>query len=203
MPNETEILARAKEYIDKLANGLDPLTNEELPEDTVLNNARLTRCFFYVSGVLQKVIDNGGEVTRVVKSRVDTSHLPPFCLSDEQRARIQLTERPALISSFTRAINGLVPEGTLRPLKSRAITDFLMQDGYLKADTYTDKNGKEKSCRVPTPSGERAGIATEWMNSANGMFLGTLYSAEAQRLILDNLDEIIAISNGELNAEIR
>jgi len=201
MPNEIDVLIRAKEYMDKLANGLNPLTDEEIADDNLLNNVRLTRCFFYVSGVLQKVIDNGGEVSRIVKSKSSTAHLPPLCLTDEQKAQIQINERPILISNFTKAVNELVLEG-MRPLKTKAITDFLLQDGYLKIDTYTDKNGKEKSSRIPTPSGERAGISTEWMNGANGMFLGTLYNAGAQRLIIDNLDEIIAISNGDIKLEL-
>ena len=40
---ELEIMQRAKRYMDNLANGIDPLTGQELPEDSVLNNVRLSR----------------------------------------------------------------------------------------------------------------------------------------------------------------
>ena len=46
---ELEKMERAKMYLDKLANGIDPITDQELPDDTVLNNVRLARCFFYTS----------------------------------------------------------------------------------------------------------------------------------------------------------
>ena len=59
---ELEAMQRAKMYLDKLAQGIDPITNQEVPEDSVLNNVRLARCFFYVSDVLGKVIDNGGVI---------------------------------------------------------------------------------------------------------------------------------------------
>ena len=59
---ELEMMQRAKMYMDNLAQGIDPISNQELPEDTVLNNVRLARCFFYVSGLLGKVIDNGGVI---------------------------------------------------------------------------------------------------------------------------------------------
>ena len=49
---ELETMQRAKMYLDKLAQGTDPITNQEVPEDSVLNNVRLARCFFYVSDVL-------------------------------------------------------------------------------------------------------------------------------------------------------
>ena len=61
---ELEKMQRAKMYIDKLANGVDPLTDAEITSDSTLNNVRISRCLFYVSEVLGKVIDNGGEVGR-------------------------------------------------------------------------------------------------------------------------------------------
>ena len=59
---ELETMQRAKMYLDKLVQGIDPITNQEVPEDSVLNNVRLARCFFYVSDVLGKVIDIGGVI---------------------------------------------------------------------------------------------------------------------------------------------
>ena len=43
---ELEILKHAKMYIDKLANGIDPITDHEVPEGDIVNNVRLARCFF-------------------------------------------------------------------------------------------------------------------------------------------------------------
>ena len=52
---EREKLAAAKKYLDDLANGVDPLTGRILPEDSGVNNVRVSRCLFYVSSVLEKV----------------------------------------------------------------------------------------------------------------------------------------------------
>lgn len=49
---ELEAMQRAKMYLDKLAQGINPITNQEVPEDSTLNHIRLARCFFYVSDVL-------------------------------------------------------------------------------------------------------------------------------------------------------
>jgi hypothetical protein len=43
--------------MDKLANGIDPITDAELPGDSALNNIRLSRCFFFVSDVLRRAIE--------------------------------------------------------------------------------------------------------------------------------------------------
>ena len=37
---EIKIIARAQMYLEKLANGIDPLTNKEVPENDVVNNVR-------------------------------------------------------------------------------------------------------------------------------------------------------------------
>ena len=57
---ELEIMERARLYMEKLANGINPLTDEPVGEDDVINNVRLYRCFFYVTDVLRQVIENGG-----------------------------------------------------------------------------------------------------------------------------------------------
>ena len=52
-----EIMQHAKEYLDKLARGIDPLTGCEVPEGEIINNVRISRCLFYVSDVLRQVIE--------------------------------------------------------------------------------------------------------------------------------------------------
>lgn len=57
---ELETLERAKIYMEKLANGINPIDGSVIPDEDVVNNVRLSRCFFYVSDVLRQVIENGG-----------------------------------------------------------------------------------------------------------------------------------------------
>ena len=65
---ELETLERAKIYMEKLANGINPIDGSVIPDEDVVNNVRLSRCFFYVSDVLRQVIENGG-VTPQKKSK--------------------------------------------------------------------------------------------------------------------------------------
>ena len=50
---ELEKIAYAKSFIDKLANGINPVDDSPVPETDIVNNVRLTRCFFYVSDILR------------------------------------------------------------------------------------------------------------------------------------------------------
>ena len=45
---EREKLLYTKGFIDKLADGVNPLTDERIPEVDLLNNIRISRCMFYV-----------------------------------------------------------------------------------------------------------------------------------------------------------
>ena len=57
---ELEKIEYAKSFIDKLADGINPLDDTPLREEDAANNVRLSRCFFYVSDILRQVIENGG-----------------------------------------------------------------------------------------------------------------------------------------------
>ena len=57
---ELEKIAYAKSFMDKLANGINPLDDTPIPDADIVNNVRLSRCFFYVSDILRQVYENGG-----------------------------------------------------------------------------------------------------------------------------------------------
>ena len=48
---DVEKVLKAKMYIDKLANGIDPVTNKAVPMDSTINNIHVSRCLFYVPGI--------------------------------------------------------------------------------------------------------------------------------------------------------
>ena len=67
---ELEKIEYAKSFIDKLANGINPLDDSPIPDNDIANNVRLSRCFFYVSDILRQVIENGGvQPAKVTKQR--------------------------------------------------------------------------------------------------------------------------------------
>ena len=75
---ELEKIAYAKSFIDKLANGINPLDDTPIPDDDIANNVRLSRCFFYVSSILQKEIDRERRIVPLEKKQ---EKLPFFFFS--------------------------------------------------------------------------------------------------------------------------
>lgn len=178
---ELETMQRAKRYIDKLAQGIDPVTDQELTGDTVLNQARLVRCFFYVSDVLQRVIDNGGAVGNERK-------IYEFTLSPEQIAAFPYEKKTVRISEFVEMLYRAAQNPQMKKPKTTWITNWLLAKGFLMQEARFD--GKLR--RVPTKAGQSIGMSRISLPGKYGEYDSVYYDLNAQHFILDNLDSILA-----------
>lgn len=177
---EQETMQRAKMYMDKLAQGIDPLTNQEVHDDSVLNNVRLARCFFYVSNVLGQVIANGGVIGGKPK-------LDPFVINMDQIAKVRISQEPVRVTQLVDMISEVVNNPGMRKLKTTAITDWLMEKGFLEKQTNPDG----KSRRVPTQNGLMIGLSTQTRQGQYGEYQAVFYNADAQQFVLDNLSAML------------
>ena len=175
---ELEIMQRAKMYMDKLARGIDPISDQEVPGDSVLNNVRLARCFFYVSGVLEQVIANGGKVI---------SGQAEFFITPEELRRVKPVPEDVRISRFAELITETVNDPGRKPLKATTVTNWLLEKGYLSKQV--DADGKSR--RFPTEAGLQLGLVLRMTEGQRGTFQVVCYSTKAQQFILDHLLEIL------------
>lgn len=176
---ELEMIQRAKMYMEKLAQGIDPISDQEIPEDSVLNNVRLARCFFYVSGVLDQVIANGGNVKKTPKKN--------FYVTEEELRRLNPSPEPIRIMQFVELVMNAINDPDRKKLKTTTITDWLIEKGFLSKQADTD--GKSK--RLPTAMGEQIGLAVKLREGQYGTYQAVYYSEEAQRFLLDHLQEML------------
>ena len=178
---ELETMRRAKMYLDKLAQGIDPITNQEVPDDSVLNNVRLARCFFYVSDVLGRVIDNGGVIGGKPK-------LQAFTISPDQLAQVRVSQEPVRITQLVDMIGAAVENPQMKKLSTTTITNWLLENGFLEKQMGPD--GKNR--RVPTHNGSMLGLSTETRQGQYGEYQAVFYSAAAQQFVLDHLPDILS-----------
>lgn len=178
---ELETMQRAKMYMDKLAHGIDPISDQEIPDDSVLNNVRLARCFFYVSDVLGKVIANGGAIGSKPK-------LLPFVIDPEQISKIQISREPVLVTQLVEMITAAIDNPQMKKLSTTVITNWLLEKGFLEKQIGQD--GKNR--RIPTQNGSMIGLITETRQGQYGEYQAVFYSAQAQQFVLDNLSAMLA-----------
>ena len=176
---ELEIMQRAKMYMEKLAQGIDPISDQEIHEDSVLNNVRLARCFFYVSGVLDQVIANSGRVVNTPQK--------DFFITDEELRRVNPSQEPIRITQFLDLIMNTINDTDRKRLKTTTITSWLIEKGFMSKQA--DADGKSK--RLPTAMGERLGLSSKLREGQYGTYQAVYYSTEAQRFLLDHLPEIL------------
>ena len=185
---ELEKIEYAKTFIDKLANGINPLDDTSIPENDIANNVRLSRCFFYVSTILQKEIDR----ERRKQPKENRSERLPFSITQEQLNDFGYSPNPLSVTAVARKINWLVREDIeqkkIEKLSYRKIIQWLMNIGMIEYREWED--GKIK--RFPTTEGESIGLVlADWDNY--GRRTPVIYfTEEAQRFIIDNIDAVIA-----------
>lgn len=182
---ELETLERARMYMEKLANGINPIDGTPVPNDDVINQVRLSRCFFYVADVLRQVIDNGGVAPKKKPPKA------PFEIPADRRTAFAFSDTPIPISEISKRINMLIDPEKMATLPYSTIRDWLFSLNMLEET----QNGDGKPTKHPTLQGENLGIHLENRFGLHGPYFVVVYDLAAQHFIIDNLDAIIAFLN--------
>ena len=170
---------RAKAYMDALANGIDPISGEVIPEGEVVRQERLMNCFHYISDVLE-------EVLRVDATKKQPSAEQPFQPHLLDYSGFSLSETPITISELVKRINDCRPE-YMQKLKRTGVVNWLVEQRYIQR---VEINGR--SC---VRLGERSadiGLSEETRFGEDGRtFTVVVYPKGAQQLILEHLAAIV------------
>lgn len=179
---ELEKIEYAKSFIDKLANGINPLDDTIIKEDDIVNNVRLSRCFFFVSDILRQVIENSG-INKKKSGKLR------FELPTEELAKFPYSNSPIAISEIAKRLNSLINDEYMRKISHRDLTNWLLSIGMLFEHSSFDG----RTSKRPTEQGSNIGISTEQRTGQKGEYTVVVYNKEAQTFIVDNLEAIIAL----------
>ena len=172
-------------YLEKLANGIDPLTNKEVAENDVVNNVRISRCLHYVTGILKQITTTGS--FEIQKSE--------FTLSARQLERFAYSQTPLTVSEITKRLNELADPLQYNTLKNGVITEWLTESGMLTNVVINNKSKK----RV-TNNGRNIGIISEQrVNQQGSTYEAISYNLNAQHFIIDNIHAVIELNRQKAN----
>ena len=146
-----------------MAKGVNPFTKEEVNEDDIINNVKISRCLFYVSEVLGEVIANGGVNKSSKLKKFD------FNVDNIDLSSIEITDVPVTVSVIAKKINDVKPEN-MKKLKVTAITNWLVSINILEVVTINNKNVKKV-----TTSGEDLGLIEEERIGQYGKYFAVTY----------------------------
>ncbi|MGM9791094.1 MAG: hypothetical protein ACI3Y4_01670 [Candidatus Cryptobacteroides sp.] len=161
----------AKEWIQKMANGINPIDGSIIPSEDIVNNIHISRCLFYVADILDDVIKKSS------KGRKD--YELDFNLNAELKSKVKIFDKTG-IAVFVREINKVIPDN-MRPIRYSKIINWLISNKYL------EENEKKK---IPTDTGKAIGISAGIKEGPNGTYWAVEYTSSAQRFIIDNINSI-------------
>ena len=180
---ELEMIKRAKIYMEKLAMGINPLDDSPVPEEELINNVRLSRCFTFTAQLLGRILQ--GDFAKQPIKKI------PLDIPSEKRKDFQYSDEPIAASVIAQRINALSDTENMYQLAYSDIVAWLMDISLINSVLAPDG----KANRFPTPQGMDIGITEESRIGQYGPYQVIVYNKKAQQFILDNLDAIIDIRN--------
>lgn len=172
---DAEKTKSAKEWIEKLANGVNPLNNTPLNDTDIVNDVHISRCLFYVAEVLENSLHSKA-------SKSGKNYAREFALSNDDVLRVNLFPESG-ITNFVKEINKVVP-ADMRPISVTQVLRWLLNAGLLEEVVLEDKKTKQA-----TEKGVAIGIQSGWKDSGTGQrIFASTYSINAQKYILANVN---------------
>lgn len=195
---ELEKIEYAKSFIDRLANGVNPIDNSTIPDSDIVNNVRISRCFFYVADILRQVIENGGispaAQVQIVEKK---SKKQPYYLLPEQAERFEYSNVPITATEIFNRVIAVGPQEGVKRIPKKNLTKWLVSLGLLEEIVVNEKRIKR-----PTESGMEIGIMLEERRGQYGNYFVVLYNLDAQQFIIDNIEAMLTFDEESHTSEI-
>lgn len=170
--------------LDRLSDGRDPASNEEIPH-IPLDDPCVIRCLWFSKNVLQAVLRNGGKVGSG-KSGSGKAAQPDFPMECLEKYTYN---EDKTVTHFLAQIKSLADDPHVKGISVRRVTDWLKAKGYL--DTEVNRyNGKNET--VVTEAGQAFGVYMERRVSSFGREYNLImYSRKAQEYIVEHMQAIL------------
>lgn len=182
---EKEKIIFTRDCVEKMANGINPFDGSQIPEDDFMNNVRVSRCLFYVVGLLDMLCGDNSNLLQPkveeVKKKQKTYEINENAIND-----FPYVESGLVISQILNFLNVDLPENA-KKLTTDMVTKHMLENGYLK-----DVEGHDgRTRRFPTRLGEELEMKTETRTGLNGNYYIVIYGLKAQKYIVENIRTII------------
>ncbi len=184
---DTRKLEIAIQYLQRIAEGHNPVNNIPVDDDSVIKNPNVVRCMLFIKEVLEEVKRNDGYIGRRPRTNRDSSKqeypleaLKEFRYSEDKS-----------VTRLVDQINNLADMTVYQRITYIPITAWLKQNGYL-GEEQTEENGKKRT--VVTDKGREAGIKSELRRNAKDQeYVYITYGRTAQEFIVSNMDKILSL----------
>ena len=200
--NKRQVIQHAKNYMDLLSKGIDPISQKEVGPVSIVAEPRLQKCFAFVSNILEELLANGGHVAlpdegpdappNASAPQYDlVRRKAPFRLSQEQRRDVYITKTPIAPGTFINHINRVIDGEAMEKLSFKRINAWLLRNGYVTVAKQPMLINR--SVMKPMQKATKIGIEeVETTDPKTGEIKSRIMlTPKAQQFLLDNLDRIL------------
>ena len=170
-----EKLEVAIKYVERIADGCNPVNNVPLENDDILNNPNIIRCMYFIKDVLEEVRRNGGMIGgrngKEPRLPFPTEILDKFTYSEDK--------------SITHVLNQIyepIADMNVKKVSVTKVTDTLKEEGYLM-DAPNPETGKTR--KVPSVKGKEIGIYIVEREYNGRMYESVTYNHNAQEYVVN------------------
>ena len=194
--NKAQVICHAKNYMDMLAQGVDPISREKIEADSLVLQPRMQKCFAFVAELLDELLRNNGfaALTPEDAGRYEIiEKKAAFSLTAEQLERIPISSKAITPNTFLNNINRVIDTKRMEKLSSKSINAYLLAQGFIAESR--EPAMIHKTIRKPTDKSSEIGLMEQEIvdESSGEIKTKMVFTPLTQTYLLAHLNEIAAI----------
>jgi len=178
--DENTKLERAIQIIKSLVDGIDPFTSEPYADNSLMNDPRMIRCFYFIIEILEKY--KAGNMIRYIDRKQLPYKFPP-----DLAERVKLPPEMIGVNTFSRAVNDVIDPTVCKKITGHALNLQLKKMGILCE--IKDNNGRTRT--VTNEKSAEYGIQTELREFEGRTYEKVVFNDAGKRFLLEHLQEIM------------
>lgn len=171
----------AIKYVERIAEGCNPVNNVPMENNDVLNNPNIIRCMYFIKDVLKDVRNNDG----IIGGKKEKAPKMPFLVEalDEYKYREDMS-----ITHVLHQIYEPVAEFNVEKVSVTKVTSLLKEEGYLLEEPNPETG---KTRKVPSEKGKSLGIYMVEREYNGRVYQSVTYNRNAQEYIVQILKRLL------------
>lgn len=173
MTIDTQKLKETKGLIEKLANGVNPITNTPIQDESILNNPKIVRSFYFLTDYIEIQIE---------QKKFPIKKPTKFVITHEQLEKVVLPIGEIGINEIAKAINKVIDQQVSKKVTGQMINKKLKELGILSEMVAED--GKTNT--ITNENSEGYGIESVARNFNGREYQKIVYNEVGKEFLLDN-----------------
>lgn len=178
-------LKTTKEYIDKIIEGVNPVTGRAISTKEVVYEYKISRQLDFLSDYLQDEIRNHESGSSIGPKQKSDESLAEFDMTSKDSQKFGFSDEPITMAEICNRLNSLRTSSRMRKLKGISAIEVLTAYGYIR---------RERRKVIPTAEGNSLGIVIKEFVSNGNIMTKVVYGRQAQEFIITHLREVMEIN---------